>query len=160
LYFGGRVSKDHPRVEACGSLDELCSFLGSAKSIVKGKNIKKAIESIQKDLSSAASEIATEPPHIRNLKNRIDKTRVNRIEKMIEDYEAGKVSKGRCFYIPGKNRTSASLDVARAVCRRAERVIVASRKKGLLKNDFILIYLNRLSDLLYLMERSCDKKIK
>lgn len=157
LLWGGRVSKDDLRVETCGTLDELCSFLGSAKSLLKGKSEKDIVESIQEDLFTIGAEVASKPQYIERLKERVDRSDVIRLEKIIDKLESCKSPKARRFCLPGRNIVSSSLDICRTIARRAERQIVTlARKKGL-RNEYCVIYLNRASDLLYLLARSCDK---
>jgi ATP:cob(I)alamin adenosyltransferase len=157
LYWGGRVPKDHIRVEAYGNLDELCSVLGLSKSLINEKSIKGLIESIQRDLFVVGAELATKKAFIGKLKQRVDKSYIERLEKISADLEDRRTFKECCFYLPA-NPISSSLDIARTVARRAERSIVTVKRKGLLTNKFILIYLNRLSDLLYLLARRHEKK--
>jgi cob(I)alamin adenosyltransferase len=157
LCFGAPVSKDNIRLEACGTLDELNSFLGLAKSLVKQKKNKKLIESMQGDLFVIGAELATKRASLAKLRKRIDKSYASRLENAIFELEKKKVIKESCFCLPGANPTSGTLDIARTVTRRAERLVVTLKRKGKLWNNFILIYLNRLSDLLYLLARSCEK---
>jgi len=158
LYYGGRVLKDHVKVEACGDLDELCSFLGLSRSLLKDKAIKKIISSMQEDLFIICAELATSSKFINKLKTRIDKTYVLRLEQIIAGLEGKRILKKRTFYIPGDNLLSSSLDIARTVARRCERHVVTLKKKGLLSNKWIIIYLNRLSDLLYLLARGYGRR--
>ncbi len=157
LYQGGRVSKDNLRVELCGGVDELCSYLGLAKSLLKPKKVKNIIESIQKDLFIIGSEIASETKFLKKLKNKINKADVNRLEKIIKELEAKNKVRSRCFYLPGQNAVSAALDISRTITRRIERRITTSLRKKIIKNNYILIYLNRASDLLFLLARSQEK---
>jgi cob(I)alamin adenosyltransferase len=158
LCCGKIVSKDDARVEACGALDELCSFLGMSRSIIAGSKFKKILEEIQRDLFVIGPEIAvTSQRYAKQLKKRIDATYVKKLERAISQIEGKDIFEGRGFYLPGEDRVSTSLDVARTVARRAERRIVALKNKGLLRNRYILIYLNRLSDLLYLAARYHEK---
>lgn len=157
LYYGGMVSKDDARVDACGTLDELCSFLGLSKVILKDQKGKKIIESIQQDLFAIGAELATKGKFLAKLQKRIDKSCITRLEQCISDLEKKRKLKKRYFCLPGENPISAVLDISRTVARRAERISVTLKRKGKLSNDFILIYLNRLSDLLYLMARACEK---
>jgi cob(I)alamin adenosyltransferase len=159
LYMGGKVSKDDIRVEAYGSIDELCSFLGMSKTQIKDKKIKNMIESIQKDLFVVSSELAVCPKFINKIKEKTDQNCVDKIEKFIKMFERKKVPKLHCFAVPGNNFISSILDVSRTVARRAERRIVTLKNKKDLKNNYILIYLNRLSDLLYLLARYYDKHV-
>ena len=155
LYRGQRVSKDHIRIETVGTLDELSSCLGISKSLIKSKSKKTIIESIQKDLFIINSEIAAAAK--RPSKTISDK-RISGLEKLIIKSEAKLKPKLKGFSLPGKNKVSSSLDLARTIARRAERRAVTLQRKKMLKNDNILIYLNRLSDFLYLLSRSYEKK--
>lgn len=157
LYLGGRVRKDDIRVDTCGTLDELCSFLGLLKSLTKYKKTKALLEAIQKDLFVAGAEVATTTKHVNSLKKRINKSCVKELEKNIEELERKKVFEGRCFRLPGENLMSGIFDVTRTLARNAERKAVALKAKGMLKNTDLLIYLNRLSDLLYLLARQAEK---
>jgi len=153
LLGGRRVRKDHIIVRTCGQLDELCSFLGLAKSLISERGGKKLLESIQKDLYVICSEVACEKRLSGKLKQRIGRSHIKRLEDRIYDLES-RFKIRKCFTLPGENSVSALLDVARARCRSAEINIVTLKKKKLLHNGLIPVYLNRLSDLLYLLSRS------
>jgi len=152
------VPKDSLRIEICGDLDELNAYLGLSKNLAKGKKIKKVIESIQEELFIVGAEVATEIKFINKLKQRIGKACVKRLETMISQIE--KKNHLSDFCLPGKDLTSGSLDVARTIARRLERRMVSLKKQKGLKNDFILIYFNRLSDLLFLLAVSLKKSPK
>ena len=154
---GRRLPKDHSRLEVCGSLDELSSFLGFCKALNKTVLIKKLIESIQNDLIIIGSEIASESKNIGKLKKRIKETDIHRLEANIKSLEK-KLPKRVNFCLPGKNAVSGTFDIARAVSRRAERRLVTAKRKKILKNNCILVYLNRLSDLLYLLARASKSR--
>jgi len=158
LYNGRRVSKDHIRIEMCGTLDELSSCLGVAKSLTRVRSIKKILESIQKDLFIINAEIATESKSLKRLKKRIGAKSVAYLEERIIELEAKIRFELKGFSLPGANKISSNLDLARTIARRAERRAVTLQRKKLLKNEHILIYLNRLSDFLYLLSRSYGKK--
>lgn len=158
LYCGKRVSKDDMRVEICGALDEVSSFLGMARNASKDKTTKRIIYSIQKDLIPLGAEVATSAAGPYKIKKRIGKDSICVLEKEIEYLEGRRMIRIRSFCIPGKGAASSALDVARAVTRRAERESVTLLKKGRLKNPSIIVYLNRLSDLLYLLARSNEKR--
>ena len=158
LYDGSRVEKSHPRVEACGALDELCSFLGLARALVKSGRVKKVLESVQRDLFVIGAEAATHSKYLKKLKKRIGPSYVKRLDGLIKHFEREKRFEERCFCLPGENLIAASLDVARTVARRAERNIVRLKAMGILKNRYIIIYLNRLSDLLHLIARNLEAK--
>jgi len=158
LYCGKRVSKDSAHVEACGSLDEVSSFLGMAKSALKDKNSKRVIHLIQEELIILSAEVATSVAGSGKIKKRVGIGSICVLEKEIECLENKCNIKMRSFCIPGNTAASSALDVARAVTRRAERRSVTPLKKGMIKNPHIVVYLNRLSDLLYLLARSNDDK--
>ena len=158
LFFGGVVSKDNPRVELNGALDELSSFLGMAKSLIKDKAAKKSLEGVQKDLIVINAEIATLPKFLAKLKKRIDRRDVGRLEKGIKELETKSPAGNLYFSLPGQNLVSSCLHVARTIARRAERRCVTLSKKGLIKNPSMLAYLNRLSDFLYFVARKSEKR--
>ena len=158
LYCGKRVSKDDMRVEICGALDEVSSFLGMAKNASKDKNTKRVVHFIQKELLILGTEVATSAARLGKIKKRVGAGSVCVLEKEIDCLEGKRVIKIRSFCIPGKGAASSALDVARAITRRAERRSVTLLKKGMVKNPNIVIYLNRLSDLLYLLARFNEKK--
>ncbi len=153
LYQGKMVSKDHIRIEACGSLDELSSHLGLVKSIANRKNIVNLIESIQKDLFILSTEVVTEIKILGKLKKRIDSSFISRLDKSILEIEEKKGLKIKGFRLPGSSPISSILDISRTIARRVERRITTLSRKKLLNNKHILVYLNRLSDLLYLLAR-------
>ena len=152
------MAKDDPRIEFEGVLDELCSYLGVCKSLLKNVAIKKHLGSIQKDLFVIGSEVATASRFLKKLSRRVSKTDNEWLYKLIEDIEAKRRPQDRTFILPGENTVSSVLDVSRTIARRAERRAVTLTKKRVLKNPYILIYLNRLSDLLYLMARASEKE--
>ena len=158
LLYGVRVSKDHPKVELNGALDELSSFLGMAKALIKDKTVQKVLQAIQKDLVFVSAEIATPLQFLKRLKKRMNSCHVASLEKNIAKLEAGQEAKNFCFSLPGQNLLSSCLDVSRTIARRAERRAVTLNKRKLLKNSSILVYLNRLSDLLYLLARRSEKR--
>lgn len=156
---GKKVYKDHLCVETCGNIDELGSYLGFAKVQLKKRKDKEIINQIQKDLFLICAEIVTDPKQIKKITKKIDKEKVKKIEELIKNLET-KIKLKKDFYIPGNNLKSSSLDVARAIARRTERRVVSLSKKRPLKNPNILIYLNRLSDLLFILARLSENKSK
>ena len=156
LLCGERVRKDNLRVEMCGALDELNSFLGLSKSLLKDRAARRLIGKVQQDLFAIGSEIAASISYAYKLPNRIEEANVRGLELFIEKLEKKCRSKRSSFILPGKNTLSATLDIARSIARRAERRTVTLSNRGKLKNKHIIIYLNRLSDLLYLLARSCE----
>lgn len=158
LLFGGRVRKDDLRFDAVGTLDELNSFLGLAKCAARRAEIRKLIHVIQNDLFILCSELVTRPAALTRLEFRVDERRMLRLEEALREYQRKVPLKGCCFLIPGENESSARLDVCRTITRRAERLVVALRRRRCVPNRFVPVYLNRLSDLLYLLARAEEKK--
>lgn len=141
LLFQKKLRKDNKRIEAIGTVDELSSFLGVIKSLLSEEK-KGLIENIQKDLLIIGETLAK--GYLAKEKISFIKERINWLEKEIKDKE--KKLRINKFVLPGENFLSAWFHVVRAITRRLERRIVALRKK----NEYILIYLNRLSDFLFL----------
>ena len=158
LYCGRRVPKDDIRIDICGAIDEVSSFLGLAKNVTKNSRTRRAVNSIQKELIVFGSEIAAVPHSADRLKKRIGKDSVCVLEKEINDLENKHKIKIKSFCLPGDNMASSALDIARAITRRAERRCVTLHRQGMIKNNNITTYLNRLSDLLYLLARFNEKK--
>jgi cob(I)alamin adenosyltransferase len=144
LFSGNFVPKDHPQVEFIGALDELNSFLGDAKAAVSRERTKTLIESVQRDLFAAPGLLSSQA----EAPGSIDPERLTALIHGIEERYPM-----RGFIIPGKNPASAKLDIARTVCRRAERRLVTLNRQEPV-SPRLLRYLNRLSDLLFLLARS------
>ncbi len=160
LYMGGKVSKADIRVEAYGTIDELCSFLGMAKAQIKNKKIKDIIEFIQKDLFIISAELAINLKFVNKIKVKIGEVQISKIEKIIKAFERKKIPKKiYCFAVPGNSFISSVFDVSRAIARRAERRVVDLKNKKNFKNEYILVYLNRISDLLFLLARYYEKHV-
>jgi cob(I)alamin adenosyltransferase len=158
LLFGRSARKDSPRVEAYGTVDELVSVMGLAKSHLRRKSAKDAIHALQHDLFILASEIAVLPRDRKRLEYRIDADSVRSLEKRIAELEDKLKLEECCFLIPGEDKASAFLDVARTVARRAERLVAGLARRRKSANPHVAAYLNRLSDLLYLMARAEEKR--
>jgi len=154
LFGGGRVEKDHPRVEAYGDVDELNAFIGLARSIEMMPRIDEVLVPIQRDLFSIGALLAT-PDHDKMReqlqKARIDDERIAELERAIDDCER-ELEPLRSFIVPGGTPKSSALHVARTACRRAERRVVALNREVALP-ELAIIYLNRLSDLLFMLAR-------
>jgi len=162
LMYGRRLSKADARVEAYGCIDELTAALGLARSVSTDKFISDEILAAQKDLIVVMGELATAPgDRDRYIKGGFHLTKaemVDRITTVIFDLEKNKSLYPKDWVIPGETAVSAALDFARATCRRAERHIAAF---GAGENDLnpeILRYLNRLSDLCWVLARYAEKK--
>lgn len=154
LFGGGRVEKDHPRVEAYGDVDELNAALGMARAVELMPRIDEVLVPIQRDLFSIGALLATpnrEKMHEQLSKARIDDERIAELERAIDLCER-ELPPLRAFIIPGGTPKAGALHVARTVCRRAERrVVTLSRDVEL--PELVVIYLNRLSDLLFMLAR-------
>ena len=159
LYCGSKVSKDDVRVEACGVLDELSSWLGLVRASFKSKKEKNIIQATQKDLFIIGAEISTKNDNYKKYKVKINNDNILYLKEQIDILEKNS-NKINCFCLVGQNKISSYLDIARTIARRVERRVTTLNKKKLLKNKYILIYLNRLSDFLYLLARSKEKNIK
>lgn len=151
LCFGSSVSKNDDRIEANGDLDETMSYLGLARSLSRSKIIDRLLERIQRDLVCLCAEVATEKINIKKLKRRISSGEVIWLEAQILEFE-DRFRPKNCFVSARRgSELRAFLHVARSVTRRSERRCLSLLKKNLCGNWNILVYLNRLSDLLFLM---------
>jgi cob(I)alamin adenosyltransferase len=156
LMYGRRVPKNHPRVEAYGAVDELNAALGVARAAAVEKFISENLFSIQKQLVTVMGELAVLPEDLpRYAKDgfaAVTTEMTAQLERLVKEIEAQNVSfKG--WATPGATPTAAALDLARTICRRAERRVCDLNQTGELKNAEIIIFLNRLSDLLWLFAR-------
>lgn len=152
MMYGERVSKADLRVEACGAIDELNSFLGLARASCDDAEIKAIVEQLQRETFIVAGELATPLEHQEKLKARVTPQMTQHLEEHIAEVEklAGLLDD---WALPGATAAGAALDVARAVARRAERCVVRAANAGGVPNEEMLRYLNRLSDLLWLLGR-------
>jgi cob(I)alamin adenosyltransferase len=154
LAGGIRVSKGSQRVEAYGTVDELNSTLGFARSICGDPHIVDLVSDIQRQLFMVGSALAT-PPESPKPPVPIDDEMVERLTKEVHRLEAieGILSD---WSVPGALSVAAAFDMARTVCRRAERCVVRLREAGEPVQPPIVPYLNRLSDLLWLIGRKLE----
>lgn len=155
LFAGGRVGKDDARVEAYGTVDELNSVLGIVRAFSKNDEVSEIIIEIQNLLFTLGADLAT-PLDVENVKiKRISKENVDNIERLIDKIDE-KLEPLRSFILPGGTLVASFLHLARSVCRRAERKIVyLSRKEKI--NPEIIPFVNRLSDLLFVLARYANK---
>ncbi len=154
LAGGVRVSKAELRVEAYGTIDELNSTLGFARSICDDDELAGLAKSIQQDLFRIGSSLAT-PPESPKPQVVIDPALTDRLTDEVHRLEAveGMLAD---WSIAGEHRAASVFDVSRTVCRRAERAIVRLRESGVDVQASILTYVNRLSDLLWLFGRKLE----
>ena len=154
LFGKERVRKHDPRIEALGDLDEAQSALGIARAQAPG-TVAETILELQRGLYVAMSEIATPAADLARLGQRIDALAVAAIDERAAAVRATARIEGR-FVIPGEDPLSAALDVARAIVRRAERRVVALADSGTVDGVQLLPWLNRLSDLIFVLARSVE----
>jgi cob(I)alamin adenosyltransferase len=149
--LGERVTKDDPRIDLIGELDETTSYLGLARSLTGVERVNEILVGVQRDLYRVMADLAfvtdTRPPGFETTREWVD-----RIETLT-DQLTGEVEIGRQFVLPGGTQASAALDVARAVARRAERQAVHLFREGVITNEHVVGYLNRLSSLLFVLAR-------
>ncbi|MGZ8376466.1 MAG: cob(I)yrinic acid a,c-diamide adenosyltransferase [Gemmatirosa sp.] len=159
LFGGGRVAKDHPRVEAYGDVDELNAALGLARAIELMPRIDEVLVPVQRDLFAIGALLAT-PDHVKMgeqlQKARIDEERIAELERAIDDCEQ-ELDPLRSFILPGGTPKSGALHVARTICRRAERRVVTLAHDVELPS-LVIQYLNRLSDLLFMLARVANRR--
>lgn len=155
LVDGTRVPKDDDRVESYGEIDELNAVLGIVVTLPDFPETK-LIRSIQNDLFDAGADLGT--PYLENEQPgqalRITEAQVSRLEREIDRLN-GSLEPLKSFILPGGSPASAYLHLARTVCRRAERRVVTLLRQGGM-NPFAFQYLNRLSDLLFVLSRSTN----
>lgn len=161
LLFGGRVSKADLATEAYGSIDEAVSMMGLGRALSSSDRIKATLLKGQRELFHVASELATALENRQLLEEKIgaiSPEMVEALEAEIDAYKA-EIDLPRAFIIPGASPASSAIDVARTMCRTAERRIVALREAGRLPNDEVMRYVNRMSDLLFVLARYEDRSL-
>jgi len=154
LLSGERVQKDDPRVKTYGSLDELQSHLGLARSLTDEEIVGSVLYEIQRDIFVAGSELASAPERLSHLRRRLGTPEVSRLEEIIDAF-TDRYGLPQGFVVPGRSPDSAALHVARAVCRRCERLIVLLNRQTRAYAELI-VYFNRLSDLLFVLAWSLE----
>ncbi|WP_319200972.1 cob(I)yrinic acid a,c-diamide adenosyltransferase [uncultured Ilyobacter sp.] len=151
LYGGSRVSKTDIKVETYGSIDEASSFIGVARAIIKDEKIKTTLYKIQEKFIVIGGYLSSDRKGVLKLKEKISDDDVDKLEKEI-DYFSKELLPLTNFVIPGENIQSSSLHVARTVVRRSERKIVHLKERREVPKE-ILKYINRTSDLLFILAR-------
>lgn len=155
LYFGGRLMKTDPAVEAYGTVDEAQAFIGAARAEAgRGSDLDDRLVAIERDLWVLMADMATGEDNREKLepgKTLVTEEMVTALERQIDELNEihGMPSE---FVVPGQNRLAAALDVARTVVRRAERRTITASAGG----EFVVPYLNRLSDLLWTLGRVAE----
>ena len=145
-----RVSKDHPRIEALGALDEASAALGLARASCHAPQTPPILREVQRDLYKVMAEVATTPENADKFKG-IDAARITWIEEQADELQSI-VSMPKEFILPGDTPSGAALSLARAVVRRAERRVTELFTLEELTNPELLRYLNRLSSLCFVLE--------
>ena len=159
LFGGGRVSKDDPRVAAYGDVDELNSVLGVVRATAPHEFLDDVLEGIQRDLFAIGGHLATpDPAKVRKALAKADLSpdRVVAFERLIDGADA-ELAPLRSFVLPGGSPKAAAFHLARTVCRRAERSVVRLAQLSEVPELF-LVYLNRLSDLLFTFARLANHR--
>lgn len=161
LLYGGRVDKDDLRTEAYGTVDEAVSALGLARATLATQGDEPwpgVVLGIQRELFVVGAQLATATEHWGQLTegvSRVTAGMVQRLEDEIDRLVAEHPLPGE-FVVPGEHPAGAALDLARTIVRRAERVAVRLDREGLLPDDVVVRYLNRLSDHLFVLARAVE----
>lgn len=171
LFLGGdRVPKDDPRTEACGTIDEAVAALGLARAEIELASrqgalpralgeIGELVLRIQRELFVVGAELAANPAarvSLRDGETRVSAAMTAGIDEILADYEA-RTELPAEFVVPGETRTSAALELARTVLRRAERRAVTLVRAGLVPGERLLPYMNRLGDLVWVLSRAAEQ---
>ena len=170
LYGGARIQKDDPRTEAYGTIDETVAALGLARARLGLKEeygtltpglrpIQDLVLRFQRELFVVAAELATNPEawdRLEDGRTRVSAGMVRDVEDTLAELESH-VTMPTEFVVPGETPTSAALELARTILRRAERRAVGLSREGLLPGPYLLPYLNRLADLLWVLARAAEQ---
>ncbi len=151
LFGGKRIPKDDLHLEAYGTVDELNSLVGLAITKVASDKSKELLIKVQNDLFVVGSDLATPQKNSKYPVPRVQNEMIEYLEEQIDEFDS-KMPALKSFILPGGTEAASILNVARAVCRRAERKTVALGKNENL-NEKIVVYLNRLSDFLFVLAR-------
>lgn len=154
--LGDRVPKYAPRPETYGTIDEATSIIGLARALATSERTKTILVDVQRDLYLMMAELAF-APDIQQRRYHITDDHVKRIERETDQLSA-EVTLPPHFVLPGDTVAGGALDVARAVVRRAERLAARLAHDGVIDNEQVLAYLNRLSSLLFILARFEDKE--
>ena len=170
LLYGGRIAKDDARAEAYGTIDEAVACLGLARAELgelaaagslpaQIAGLDGTLLKLQRDLFVAGSELATNPDawdRLQDGQTRVDEPMLIELEELLRDAEAH-MEMPREFVVPGADRVSAALEVSRTVVRRAERRVIALDHDRLVPGAWLMPYLNRLADLLWVLARQAEQ---
>jgi cob(I)alamin adenosyltransferase len=170
LYGGARVAKDDPRTEAYGTVDEAVAALGLARANLGAKSrvrtlpanlggLAELILRLQRELFVVGAELATNPEawdRLEDGRTRVTRGMVEDLERILVELEAH-IEMPREFVVPGETATSAALELARTILRRAERRAVTLRAARLVPGEHLIPYLNRLADLVWVLARAAEQ---
>jgi cob(I)alamin adenosyltransferase len=170
LYGGDRIPKDDPRTEAYGTVDEAIAALGMARAWLGVKRNRGTLPNslgglaplilrFQRELFVVGAELATNPDawdRLEDDRTRVSEGMVRGVEQVLVELEAG-IQMPKEFVVPGETPTSAALELARTILRRAERRAVALRRDGLVPGEHLIPYLNRLADLVWVLARAAER---
>ena len=162
LLYGGRIAKDDPRTDAYGAVDEAVAALGVARVSLADAGLTELADLIlryQRELFVVGAELATNPSALDRLQDavtRVSEAMLNGVESDLAHWESV-VEMPKEFVVPGETSASAALEVARTVLRRAERRIVALERVVEIKGAWVLPYVNRLADLLWVLARAAEQ---
>jgi cob(I)alamin adenosyltransferase len=159
LMYGRRIAKHHPRVEAFGTVDELDAALGVARAACRSHSVRAALLAVQQDLVALMGELCVLPEdwprYLQDGYARLTPAMTSKLDALVAGIEAKKPG-FKDWATPGATADAAALDLARTICRRAERRVCALKESEGLLNAEILVYLNRLSDVLWLLARQAE----
>jgi cob(I)alamin adenosyltransferase len=158
LYGGGPYPKDNKRIEAYGTVDELNGVIGCAIAQLGSGELADILQSIQEQLFVVGAELATVKPSAEMLKGFIQAAHSEKLENQIDVWEKD-LAPLKKFILPGGSKAAALLHLARTVCRRAERRVVTLSQDMPIRPE-LLIYLNRLSDWLFILARLVNHRAK
>ena len=162
LMYGRRVPKTDARILANGAIDEVNAALGMARAFSEDPAISEAVLAIQKELVTLMGELAVLPEDRERYAKQgygfVTAAMVDALTAAIDDLEKNHKISFKHWATPGATRPSAMLDMARVICRRAERAVIVLQESGAAVNPEILRYLNRLSDLCWLWARWVETK--
>jgi len=152
-----RVPKYDPRPDTFGTVDEATSALGLARALTSDTEVKQIIYQVQQELYLLMGELATPPENYEKMGLRMTSEHVQRLEQ-VESALKEEVEIPNKFIIPGDSPDGAALDLARTIIRRAERMAVKLLHDGVIQNGEVVRYLNRLSDLIFILARYIEVK--
>jgi cob(I)alamin adenosyltransferase len=162
LLYGGRIPKDDPQTDAYGTIDEAVAALGVARAQLIDAGLSELAESVlrwQRELFVVGAELASNPTARERLEggvSRVNEGMLDGVESELRGLEQ-RMTMPREFVVPGETKASAALELARAVLRRAERRIVTLDRSGRLASEWLLPYVNRLADLLWVLARVAEQ---